>query len=102
MDVKFTEAVAAMNKAAGLGGQGMEPRETSQTGAFAQMVKNVAQEVVATGKEGEKMAVEAIAGNAALADVAIAVSNAEITLQTVTAVRDRIIGAYQDILKMPI
>ena len=102
MDVKFTEAVAAMNKAAGLGGQGMEPRETSQPGAFAQMVKNVAQEVVETGKQGEKMAMDAVAGNVALADVATAVSNAEITLQTVTAVRDRIIGAYQDILKMPI
>jgi len=32
----------------------------------------------------------------------LAVSNAEVALQTVVAVRDRVIAAYQDILKMPI
>jgi flagellar hook-basal body complex protein FliE len=30
------------------------------------------------------------------------VSNASVTLQTVTAVRDRVISAYQDIMRMPI
>jgi flagellar hook-basal body complex protein FliE len=30
------------------------------------------------------------------------VTNAEVALQTVTAVRDRVIQAYQDILRMPI
>ena len=102
MDVKFTEAVAAMNKASGLGGQGMEPREIGKPGAFAEMVKGVGNDLVESGKLSEQMAVDAVAGNVALADVVTAVSNAEVTLQTVVAVRDRIIGAYQDILKMPI
>jgi flagellar hook-basal body complex protein FliE len=31
-----------------------------------------------------------------------AVTNAQVALQTVVAVRDRVISAYQDILKMPI
>jgi len=30
------------------------------------------------------------------------VANAELTLQTVIAVRDKVIQAYQDILRMPI
>ena len=30
------------------------------------------------------------------------VTNAEVTLQTVVAVRDRVIAAYQEILRMPI
>jgi flagellar hook-basal body complex protein FliE len=30
-----------------------------------------------------------------------AVNAAELTLQTVVAVRDRIIGAYQEIMRMP-
>jgi flagellar hook-basal body complex protein FliE len=34
--------------------------------------------------------------------VVAAVHAAEITLQTVVAVRDRMISAYQDILRMPI
>jgi flagellar hook-basal body complex protein FliE len=34
--------------------------------------------------------------------VVAAVTNAEVTLQTVLAVRDRVIQAYQDIIRMPI
>ena len=43
-----------------------------------------------------------IAKQAELADVITAVSNAEVTLQTVVAIRDRVIQAYQDIMRMPI
>ena len=46
--------------------------------------------------------IQALAGKADLADVVTAVSNAELTLQTVVAVRDRVVAAYLDILKMPI
>ncbi len=35
-------------------------------------------------------------------DVVQAVSNAELTLQTVVAVRDRVVNAYQEIMRMPI
>ena len=42
------------------------------------------------------------AGIAALTDVVTALSQAELTLQTATAVRDRVIQAYQDIIRMPI
>jgi flagellar hook-basal body complex protein FliE len=34
--------------------------------------------------------------------VVTAVTNAELTLETVVAVRDRVVQAYQDILRMPI
>jgi flagellar hook-basal body complex protein FliE len=37
-----------------------------------------------------------------LTDVVTALARAELTLQTVTAVRDRVVQAYQDIIKMPI
>ena len=39
---------------------------------------------------------------AELVDIVTAVSNAEVTLETVMAVRDRVIAAYQEIIKMPI
>ena len=41
-------------------------------------------------------------GQANLQDVVEAVNAAEVTLQTVVAVRDRMIAAYQDIIRMPI
>ena len=47
-------------------------------------------------------AAQAIAGGGNLTDVVTALSRAELTLQTATAVRDRMLQAYQDIIKMPI
>jgi flagellar hook-basal body complex protein FliE len=35
-------------------------------------------------------------------DVVIAVGRAEVALQTAVAVRDRVVSAYQDIMRMPI
>jgi flagellar hook-basal body complex protein FliE len=43
-----------------------------------------------------------MAKEAELTDVVTAVSNAELTLQTVVTIRDRVIQAYQDIIRMPI
>ena len=44
----------------------------------------------------------AAAGKADVNEVITAVSEAELTLQTVVALRDRVIQAYQEILRMPI
>ena len=46
--------------------------------------------------------VEALSGGGNLTDVVTALARAELTLQTATAVRDRVVQAYQDIMKMPI
>ena len=45
---------------------------------------------------------QAIKGTADMQDVVMAVSNAETALQTVVAVRDKVVTAYQEILQMPI
>src|SRR5437899_1784253 len=51
---------------------------------------------------GEAASLNAVTGKADMSEVVTAVTNAEVALQTVTAVRDRVIQAYQDILRMPI
>ena len=51
---------------------------------------------------GEAKAVEALTGRASLQDVVEAVTEAELSLQKMTAVRDRVISAYQEIMRMPI
>jgi flagellar hook-basal body complex protein FliE len=48
------------------------------------------------------MSAKAVTGEADLTDVVTAVTNAELTLQTVVSVRDRLISAYQEIMRMPI
>ena len=71
-------------------------------GDFLSMVKDAAQGAIQTARQGEQMSMKAIAGKAELADVVAAVGSAEVTLQSVVAVRDRMIQAYQEILRMPI
>jgi flagellar hook-basal body complex protein FliE len=103
MAIEFSRAADALNKAAQLGkSSGMEAREASPVGQFAEMVKQVSEDAVEAGKVGEQMTVGAVQGTAELTDVVTAIANAEITLQTVVAVRDRMISAYQEILRMPI
>jgi flagellar hook-basal body complex protein FliE len=53
-------------------------------------------------KASEAKAVEALSGRASLQDVVEAVTEAELSLQKMTAVRDRVISAYQEIMRMPI
>jgi flagellar hook-basal body complex protein FliE len=52
--------------------------------------------------QGEQASLQAATGKADLAQVTEAVNNAEVAMQTVVAIRDRVISAYQDIMRMPI
>ncbi len=74
--------------------------QTGQT--FANLLESAGEQAMQSMQAGEKVSTQALAGKADLADVVTAVTNAEVTLQTVVAVRDRVVGAYLDILKMPI
>ena len=70
--------------------------------SFAHALRETAQETIGTLNEAEKQGLAAAAGQADMSQLVASVSEAEITLQTVVAVRDKVIGAYQEILKMPI
>jgi flagellar hook-basal body complex protein FliE len=70
--------------------------------SFADMVKDVVSDAVKSGQAAEQKALQGAGNKAELVDVVTAITNAELTLQTVVAVRDKVIAAYQDIMKMPI
>jgi len=53
-------------------------------------------------RTAEQMTAASATGEADLVDVVTAVSAAEITLETVVAVRDEVVKAYQEIMRMPI
>lgn len=57
---------------------------------------------VGTMRTGETAAAQGATGQGDLVGVVNAVTAAELTLETVVAIRDRVIAAYQDIMKMPI
>ena len=104
MAINPVDAAQAFNKAAQLGGNaGLDARPTpAPKSSFVDLVKEVAEKSVEAGKAAELATASAVAGEADLTDVVTAVSNAELTLQTVVTVRDRVIAAYQEILRMPI
>jgi flagellar hook-basal body complex protein FliE len=67
---------------------------------------NVAQKPMAGGDDSvsfsDFLKQQVSESKADLTDVVQAVTSAELTLQTVVAVRDRLIAAYQEIMRMPI
>ena len=71
-------------------------------GDFLGMVKNAAKSSIDTIKASEIQSARAVTGETTLPDLIQAVTAAEMTLQTTVAVRDRMIQAYQDIMRMPI
>lgn len=69
---------------------------------FSDFLEDKAQESLETMKASETMSAKAITGDADLTQVVEAVTAAEVTLQTVVALRDRMVSAYQEIMRMPI
>ncbi|MEQ1790631.1 MAG: flagellar hook-basal body complex protein FliE [Rickettsiales bacterium] len=77
------------------------PQEESSKSSFANLLKDGIQNTIDTQYKGEAVKMEALTGKVDLTDLVSAVNNAELSLNTVIAVRDKIIGAYQDIIRMP-
>jgi flagellar hook-basal body complex protein FliE len=75
----------------------------SSGGDFAALLSRSLGGAVETGQQAEAMTTSAVSGGSSnLTQVVTAVSRAELALQTTIAVRDRVLQAYQDIIKMPI
>ena len=70
--------------------------------SFGSLLENAVSGAIETGNTAEAQAMHAIAGEGNLTDVVTALSRAQLALQTATAIRDRVVQAYQDIMKMPI
>jgi len=69
--------------------------------SFGDLVRDAATGLVDSLNKSEKTSLQAVTGKADLAAVTEAVTNAQMALQTAVALRDRVIAAYQDIIKMP-
>lgn len=77
------------------------PEAEAQTG-FAQALQDVMASVVEAGKSTDQIASQAITGKADMVDVVTAVAETELALETLVSVRDRVISAYEEIMRMPI
>ncbi|MCG8694456.1 MAG: flagellar hook-basal body complex protein FliE [Minwuiales bacterium] len=109
MNINPTNAAAAYTKALDAAKNATTTAAEDGAGAaadggvkFSELLDNALDSAVEAGKQGETTALKSVTGDAALTDIVVAVSNAEVTLQTVVAVRDKVIEAYQEIIRMPI
>ncbi|AWM77799.1 flagellar hook-basal body complex protein FliE [Phenylobacterium parvum] len=99
--LSVAKAYAAAQK--GIGGTGPDAAGAAAGGAdFGAMVRGVVDNAIGASKSAEQQIVAHAQGKAQLIDVATAVSAAETSLETVMAVRDQVISAYQEIMRMPI
>jgi flagellar hook-basal body complex protein FliE len=69
---------------------------------FAAMVGDAAQSALQTLHQGEQTTAAGIVGKTDVQDVVQALSNAEVTMQAVVEVRDKVVAAYNDIMHMSV
>jgi len=99
-----TNAYAAMARLAdpsGAAGVG-KSLTGGEGGGFGQMLKTALQSVADTGRKSDAQMQGMAKGNADIVNVVTAVSETEVAIDAVVAVRDRVIQAYEDIMRMPI
>ncbi len=101
MTSRLTDAISAYKSAANPFESVSKAPEGNGTD-FASVLKDAAKVAVGDAKSAEKSSMAAIAGKADIREVVAAVANAEMTLETVVNVRDKVINAYNEILRMPI
>jgi flagellar hook-basal body complex protein FliE len=71
-------------------------------GAFGDLLTQAMQGVANTGARADVQTVAAAQGQGDLVDVVTAVAESEAAIETLVAVRDRIIAAYEEIMRMPV
>ena len=71
-------------------------------GDFSSMLERAVGSVAESGRKAEAQAMAAASGKADLVEVVTAVAESETALQTLVAVRDKVIAAYEEIMRMPI
>lgn len=107
MAIPFNAATTAYGNASrlitemGKGGQGAASA-SGQGPDFAQLLAQTVQGVVDSGRNSDALTMEMVNGRANVVDVVTAISQTELAVESLVTVRDRVISAYEEIMRMPI
>lgn len=96
LTVSPTSAVQAYARASSPEGAG------GGDGGFGAALGRAVEGLVAAGSKADHQATKLLSGTGNLTEMALAVSHAELALQGAVAIRDKVVSAYQDIMRMPI
>jgi flagellar hook-basal body complex protein FliE len=107
MTTSFNAATAAYTNAARLINHVAKPLEapagnTGQVDDFAKVLADTVQGMVDAGRVADTKAMDLVNGKGDIVDVVTAISQTEIAIETMVSVRDRVISAYEEIMRMPI
>jgi flagellar hook-basal body complex protein FliE len=89
-----TDASSGLGLGAGIPGK--------SDGSFAAMLKDAVGAVSEAGRKSDAQTQALATGKSNMVDVVTAVAETEVAVQAMVAVRDKVISAYEEIMKMPI
>ncbi len=108
INTPFNAATAAYGNASRLINQAAKPTTdltasaASGGNSFADLLAQNVQGVVDQGKVSDQMAMDMISGKANVVDMVTALSETEMAIESMVTIRDRVISAYEEIMRMPI
>ncbi|SFZ81451.1 flagellar hook-basal body complex protein FliE [Devosia enhydra] len=69
---------------------------------FGKMLADTLSGVVENGRATDAKAMDLVSGQGNVVDVVTAIAETEIAIESMVTVRDRVISAYEEIMRMPI
>ncbi len=94
MDIRLTQALRSYGAAK----TDIKPDPSAQTGFLGQAAKDFTE----TLAQSEEIAQKAMIGTADPHALVEALANTQLAVETAVTVRDRVVEAYQEILRMPV
>ena len=87
------DSAKSSSGAAGKGAQGTD---------FGKILSDQLQGVMDAGKKSDQISLDMVNGKANVVDVVTAISQTQLAMESMVAVRDKVISAYEEIMRMPI
>ncbi|WP_020187697.1 flagellar hook-basal body complex protein FliE [Methylopila sp. 73B] len=103
----MTSPLAAANAYSSLsgiiaGGAPVRPGAGADANAFGDLLEKSLSGFAEQGRQTDAKAMQAVQGRGDVVDVVTAVAESELALQTLVSVRDKVIAAYDEVMRMPI
>lgn len=101
-DVSMNAAMRAYELGRSLPATRSPVREASEAPSFAELLEKTARDTVATIHQGDRAAIAGLRGEISTQAVVEASMEMETALKTTVAVRDKLVEAYQEVLRMAV
>ena len=108
INTPFSAAASAYGNASRLITQAAKPQADltatapAAGGNFADLLAQNVQGVVDQGKVADQIALDMVSGKANVVGMVTALSETEMAIESMVTIRDRVISAYEEIMRMPI